>query len=381
MFTFNLPTTWIHGIGAIQKIPGLLQELHCTSPLIVTDRRLIDLEGFSRITRDLADSHMGYEIFGGATKEPTVTGFTEAAAKLDLKKYDAIIAVGGGSVIDTAKGLRVIARFGGVITDYAGFGKIPRPTGIPLIAVPTTSGTGSEVSDGAVFTDEAKKTKFAVGGLYNFPTIAVTDPAMTVSMPPFVTAVSGIDALVHAVESYISKHASTVTELFALEAIRRIGSTIETAFRNGSDIEAREQMQLGATLAMVSTVNAKLGFCHAIAMPLCALYGLPHGQVCGVVLPGVLEYNADVVPKKVEKIARILGMVSQDETYTASLFRQRLQELIDEKLGLKVRLMEHGYTEADNEAIVKGTLGSFQSQNNPRTISPEGIINITESIV
>lgn len=380
MFRFNLPTTWIHGNDSSSEIVKILDELKCDSPLIITDSRLTKIERFISIIQLLKENNVKFRIFSEVDKEPTVSEFTKMVDRIDLKKYDSFIAIGGGSVIDTAKGLRIISSYGGKITDYAGFGKIPGKINIPLIAIPTTAGTGSEVSDGAVFTDEKRKTKFAVGGNANFPTFAITDPKMTLSMPPMVTATTGIDALVHAIESYISKFSNNVTELFAVEAIRRIGNNIALAVKDGNNLEAREQMQTGATLAMISTANAKLGFCHAIAMPLCALYNLPHGIACGIVLPEVLRFNEAAVGNKVRKIAKLLNLISNDEEFDLGTFVEQINNLIND-LGLKTSLLDYGYVESDIKIIEEGTLQSFQSSNNPRTMTPDGIYQVVKSIL
>jgi alcohol dehydrogenase len=266
----------------------------------------------------------------------------------------------------------VIGSFGGHIRDYAGMDKVPSVPPIKVVTVPTTSGTGSEISDGVVLIDEARSTKFLVISKKICPTVALTDPLMTLSMPPRVTACSGADALVHATESYISKGAGPATEVFALRAIELLSRTITAAFQDGSDLELREKMQIGATMAMTAGMNSKLGLCHALAMPLCALYHMPHGQAVGMALPVVLRYNAPSTGKKMDDIFRAMG-------FAESGFEQ-LEALLT-KIGISAKLSAFGFQESHLRIIVDETLGSAQRPTNPRDPMPEDIVEIVRKMV
>jgi alcohol dehydrogenase len=282
------------------------------------------------------------------------------------------VAVGGGSVLDVAKGLAVIGSFGGHIREYAGFDKVPAVPRIKVIAVPTTAGTGSEISDGVVLIDEARNTKFLVISKKICPTAALTDPLMTLSMPPRVTACSGVDALVHATESYISKGAGPATEVFALRAIELLARHIAAVYQNGRDVALREKMQIGATMAMTAGMNSKLGLCHAMAMPLCALYHMPHGQAVGMALPVVLAYNAPVAKAKINRIFKAMGFVGDGF--------QQLETLLTQ-IGLSARLSDFGFKEAHLQTIVEETLNSAQRPTNPRDPTPEDIASIVHQLV
>jgi len=379
---FNFPTSWQHGRGLAANTGSILKDLGCESTLLVTDKLLVDLGVLKPVFASMDGVGIDYTVCDEVTIEPTVNLFESIVGKLDLNTFDSVVAVGGGSVIDVSKGLSVIAAFGGGIREYGGLDKVPGRPDWKIIAIPTTSGTGSEISNGAVFIDESIQSKFPVISMNVCPTVALTDPVMTKSMPPKVTANSGIDALVHAIESYVSKNANVATEPFAIRAIELIGEGLKPAVANGDDMDAREAMQLGSTMAMASTMNAMLGLCHAMAMPLCAIYHMPHGQACGLVLPHVLAFNAGVEKEKVANIFKVMGYIDKEagsDALTRDCY-QKLEDLLSE-IGIAMKLSEHGYQEAHLEKIVTGTLNSVQTQFNPRTPSGEDIVNIVKPII
>lgn len=379
---FDFPTSWRHGIGLAGQTAHFVRELNCRHPLVLTDSLLVRLKVIDPIFASLDSEGIQYGVCDEVTYEPTVDLFENLTRNLDLQSFDLIIAAGGGSVIDVAKGLALVGTFGGHIRDYAGFEKVPGPPGIKTLAVPTTSGTGSEISDGVVLIDEAHDTKFLVISKKICPTLALTDPKMTLSMPPSVTATSGVDALVHATESYISKGASPVTEAFALKAVELIGQNLPGAYRNGEDISIREQMQIGATMAMVAGMNSYLGLCHALAMPLCALYHMPHGHAVGMALRPVLTYNSDVAGAKVAHVLDHMGF-SPKEARTKAGLVEVLEQLDGflAQIGLGARLGEFGFKESHMDTIVQATLASAQRPTNPRDPSAEDIAGIVHDMV
>jgi alcohol dehydrogenase len=362
---FDYPTSWSHGRGLASRAGVVLKQLGCRSPLVLTDDMLLSLGVVEPVLASLREAGMDYTICGDVNYEPTVALFDSIVAKLDLKTFDVVVAVGGGSVLDVSKGLAVIGSFGGHIRDYAGFDKVPGVPPIKVVTVPTTSGTGSEISDGVVLIDEERQTKFLVISKKICPTVALTDPLMTLSMPPRVTAFSGTDALVHATESYISKGAGPASELFALRAIELVG-------RNGQDLDLREKMQIGATMAMSAAMNSKAGLCHALAMPLCALYHMPHGQAVGMALPVVLAYNALVVGAKIDAVFEAMGFA--DDGFA------RLDALLTQ-IGVSARLGDMGFQESHMPTLVNETMNSAQRPPNPRDPTPEDIADIVRRMV
>jgi alcohol dehydrogenase class IV len=379
---FNFPTNWRHGRGIAAETGRILKELGCKKPLLITDRLLLKLEVVRPVLESLNAFNIDYTVCDEVIIEPTVTLFESLVDNIDLRSFDSFLAVGGGSVIDVAKGLAIIAQFGGHIRDYAGIDKVPAPLNRKLVAVPTTAGTGSEISDGTVLTDEALRSKFLVLSTFICPTVAVTDPELTVRMPPEITAHSGVDALTHGIESYLSKDASVVTELFSLKAVKLIGRGLKMAYHNGKMIDARENMQVGSTMAMVAGMNAHMGLCHAMVMPLCALYHMPHGQACGMVLPHVLAYNEEVATEKVADIFSAMGMM-QTKNNDGAWQRASYQTLDDmlQELGISARLRDFGYRDDHLPIIVRETFNSVQCQFNPRKPSKEDIVRIVRKLI
>jgi alcohol dehydrogenase class IV len=380
--TFDFPTSWHHGRGLARKTGSILKSLGCRNTLLVTDKLLVDLGIVEPVMGSLAPSNIDFTLCDEVTVEPTVHLFERLIHKLDLMDFDSVLAVGGGSVIDVAKGLAVIAQFGGHIRDYAGFNKIPEPLSRKIIAVPTTSGTGSEISDGSVLIDEALQSKFLVLSTRICPAVAITDPELTRSMPPKITANSGVDALTHAIESYISKDASVASEPFSLRAIELIGAGLKTAYTHGDDMDARETVQIGSTMAMVAGMNAHMGLGHAMIMPLCALYHIPHGQACGMVLPHVLAFNEPAAKEKVIQIFRAmdyLDMEAGDDAQIAASY-QNLESLLKE-IGIAARLRDFGFKDDHMSTIVQETFNSVQCQFNPRRPSEEDIVRIVKKMI
>jgi alcohol dehydrogenase class IV len=349
---------------------------------VITDQLLVHIGVVGPILASLEASRIEYTLCDEVTKEPTVSLFETLVAELDLKDFDSVLAVGGGSVIDVAKGLAVIAQFGGHIRDYAGFNKIPEPLSRKIIAVPTTAGTGSEISDGSVLIDEALQSKFLVLSTRLCPTVAITDPELTTSMPPKITANSGIDALTHAIESYLSKDASVASEPFSLRAVELIGAGLKRAYSHGDDLDARETVQIGATMAMAAGMNAHMGLCHAMIMPLCALYHIPHGQACGMVLPHVLAYNEPVAKEKVLQIFRAMAFMNKeagDDTPIGESYR-KLDSLL-KQIGIAARLKDFGYKDDHLPTIVQETFNSVQCQFNPQRPDEEDIVRMVKKMI
>jgi alcohol dehydrogenase class IV len=371
--SFDFPTIWRHGRGQAAQAGAVLKQLGCRSPLVLTDKLLLSLGVVEPVLESLRAAGFDYEICDAVNYEPTVALFDSIVADVDLKRFDVVVAVGGGSVLDVAKSLAVISSFGGHIRDYAGFDKVPAVPTMKVVTVPTTSGTGSEISDGSVLIDDERHTKFLVISHKMCATVALTDPLMTLSMPPRVTACSGSDALVHATESYISKGASPATELFTLRAIELLSRTIAAAYDDGTDLDLREKMQIGATMAMTGGMNSKLGLCHALAMPLCALYHMPHGQAVGMALPVVLEYNTPAAGDKIPAIFNAMGFAEGDG------FAQ-LNALLT-RIGISAKLSDFGFQESHMDLIVKETMDSAQCPTNPRDPSAEDVAAIVRRLV
>lgn len=379
---FDLPTSWRHGRGLAAKTGDILEDLGCKRCLALTDEALVQAGIVAPVLGSLAAAGIEYTLCGEVMQEPTVALVDDLAAKLDLIHCDSIVAVGGGSVIDVAKSLAALAQFGGSIRDYAGINRIPAPLTRKVVAIPTTAGTGSEVTDGSALIDEAAQTKFLVLSTLLCPTVAITDPEMTLSLPPAVTAHSGADALTHAIESYLSRDASIATEPFSLKAIALIAQGLPRVYRNGKDLAAREQVQIGATMAMVAGMNAHMGLCHALIMPICGLYHIPHGRACGMTISHVLEFNARTCKDKVADIFKALGFLdpeSENNAVSEDCYA-RLRDFFA-GIGITGSLRDYNYNSEDMPVIVRKTLASVQCRFNPITPSAEDIARIVQRMI
>lgn len=380
--TFDLPTHWLHGIGYAKKVGEILKAKKATRPLVITDKILYELGTTKTVTDALEAAGIKYEVCAEAQTEPRVKDFDALAAKLDLSRFDSIVSVGGGSVIDTAKGLTVIATWGGSILDYDGWNDFPKTPDWPHIAIPTTAGTGSEVSDGGVFLDEIRNTKFIVISKKINPTVALTDPEMSKGMPPKVTAFSGADALSHAIESYLSKNANLATEMFSLKAIGFISKYLPLAYADGNNMEARNAMQMGATMAMIAGSNVYLGLAHSIDMPLGGIFHMPHGQACSMPLPAVLRYNTPATPAKIKTVFKTMNLWD-DKLSEAEAFEQGylgMEKFLND-IGISTHLKDFGYNESEHmDGIIKATLESAQCNTNPRKPTYEDIAGILRNM-
>lgn len=379
---FELPTIWRHGIGLAGSIGEVLKEAGCRKPLLVTDKLLINKGIIEPLFFSLKRSRISYTVCDAVGSEPATALLESISDDVDLSSFDSVIAAGGGSVIDVSKGLAVLGTFGGRVADYYGPDKIPSKPRMKIFAIPTTAGTGSEVSDGFVVIDEERNTKFVVMSRFLRPDLAITDPGMTVSVPPWITACTGIDALIHAIEAYLSIKSNMATDLFALKAIELIAGGLEPAFKDGGDLEMRERMQIGATMAMIAASNTHVGMCHAMNGPICARYHIPHGKACGIVAPAVLEFNSKVVQKKILKIFDVMGFVGADEKDNEAIKRgcEELNRLLG-RLGLLVRLSDLGYQESHLESMVTEVLNSTQIRTNPRQPTREEVEKVYRRII
>nr|MDO8109181.1 iron-containing alcohol dehydrogenase [Candidatus Sigynarchaeota archaeon] len=308
--------------------------------------------------------------------EPTVGEVELVTIAVRQQKYDWVLGIGGGSTIDLAKAVAGLARNEGSAAMYQE-GKDLVNDGIPFIAVPTTAGTGSELTNNAVLINEQKRVKLSIRGDKMMARVAVFDPVLTVSMTPEVTAHTGLDALTQAIESYVSKASNPFTDLLAERAIGIIWDWLYKAWKDGSDIDAREQMLFGNLLSALSFSNAKLGAVHGFAHPIGAIHAIHHGLICGVLLPHVMKFNlAGNIPEVTRKFAVIGAMMKKDAAYAnlsdgdlANIAIENIFTLLS-MMGLPTRLSGLGLKKADIPAIVNDTKGT-SLLNNPRDTTKE----------
>ncbi|UFJ41412.1 iron-containing alcohol dehydrogenase [Brevibacillus humidisoli] len=378
----------VFGIGAIRQLDSVLTRLKAKNILLVTDPGIKQAGIADRVVAILQEADYQVVVYDKAVPEPPVETALECFqfAK-DQMNTDAVIGLGGGSSIDLAKVVALLMAHGGHPLDYFGENLVPGPIA-PLIAIPTTAGTGSEVTSVAVLTDVENNIKVGISDNYLRPAVALLDPELTVGLPPYVTACSGIDALSHAIEAYTAKNfkyiqaegsilfqgSIPISDTLALEAIELIVQNLPLAVHQGSNLEARSNMLLGSLLAGMAFSNAGTAAAHALAYPIGGLVKSPHGEVTGLLLPYVMEFNVEVEPKKMAKIARACGIdpTGASERELALEAPKAILRLL-EVIGLPTRLSQIGIKEDQIPQIAEKALPILRLvRNNPRVPTQQG---------
>jgi alcohol dehydrogenase len=305
-FSVIQPTSIHFGVGMIENLGRIVRDSGGGKVLLVLDPNLESVGLTDKITGPLVKDGIPYEIFSHIDPEPGLKLADEGAEIAGKMGADCVVGVGGGSAMDVAKAIAVLVTNGGKAKDYLGLGKIKKP-GLTKIMVPTTAGTGAEVTFTAVFINEETGSKGGMNGDPLYPDAALLDPALTLTLPPQVTAAPGIDALTHALEAYVSTQSHAVSDMYAWEAMELISANLGQAYANGDNLEARSAMLLGSLLAGKALATAGVGLVHAMAYPLGGMFGIPHGLANAVLLPYVVDYNIVGNPVKFADIAVLLG--------------------------------------------------------------------------
>ena len=378
-----LPRILQVGAGASQEAGTVVKALECQRPLIVTDKMMVQLGYVARIQESLTALGIHSDVFDDTVPEPTVSSIQAGVEMVRDGSYDSIIAIGGGSPIDSAKAISILGKYGGVMRDYK-FPRIVSEPGLPIIAIPTTAGTGSEATRVTIITDETNDEKMLCVGIGFMPTAALVDYELTLSLPARATADTGIDALTHAMEAYVSKKASLYSDTQAIAAMKLLAPNLRRAFHNGSDRDAREAMMLGSTLAGVAFSNASVALVHGMSRPIGAFYHVPHGLSNAMLLPAVTEYSIPAAPERYADCARAMGVADvsdSDEQANAKLMtelyaiNEDLQVPTPEQFGIS---QEHFF--GNLETMAEQAIGSGSPGNNPRVPSADDIIQIYEKL-
>ncbi|EGM70735.1 L-threonine dehydrogenase [Shewanella sp. HN-41] len=304
---FFIPSVNVLGQGAVDDAIGDIKTLGFKHALIVTDKPLVKIGLVGEVAEKLGQNGITSTIYDGVQPNPTVTNVEAGLALLKANQCDFVISLGGGSPHDCAKGIALVATNGGSIKDYEGLDQSAKPQ-LPLVAINTTAGTASEMTRFCIITDEARHIKMAIVDKHTTPLLSVNDPELMLKKTASLTAATGMDALTHAVEAYVSIAANPITDACAIKAIELIQANLVNAVENGQDINAREQMAYAQFLAGMAFNNASLGYVHAMAHQLGGFYDLPHGVCNALLLPHVQEYNAKVVPDRLKDIAKAMGV-------------------------------------------------------------------------
>ena len=369
------------GQGAIQEIVNEIKNRHFKKALVTSTPDLFEFKVATKVTDLLDAAGIDYEIYDGIKPNPTIENVTAGVDACKAAGADVIVAVGGGSPIDTSKAIATIItnpEFADV-RSLEGLAPTKNPC-LPIIAVTTTSGTAAEVTINYVITDVEKNRKFVCVDPHDIPIVAIVDPDMSASMPTGLCAATGMDALVHAVEGYITKGAWELTDMLHLKAIEIIGRSLRSAV--AGDYVGREAMSLGQYIAGMGFSNVGLGIVHSMAHPLSAVYDIPHGKACAMLLTAVLKFNAPATGEKYREIARVMGVPNVDAMDEAT-YRQAaidvIQKLADD-VGIPKSLSEAGVKREDIPFLAESAFNDACTPGNPRDVSLEEIIGIYESI-
>jgi alcohol dehydrogenase class IV len=376
-FSFTGAKKIVFGRESFAGLTEHLAELKVSRPLIVLDRNLAETGFREKIAALLDKADVRYALYDKTEPEPALELADEGTTLALKKKCDGVVGIGGGSAMDLAKAIAVLAANKGKAQDYLGLNKVPGP-GLPKIMIPTTAGTGSEVTFTAVFIRRKLKKKEGINSPYLYPELALLDPDLTISLPPHPTAATGIDALCHAIESYTSVNASPMSELISLEAIGLISDNLRTAVHDGGNIEAREAMLLGSLYAGLGLANAGVTAVHSLSYPLGGKYGVSHGLANTIMLPRVMAFNLPGALEKFVDIAKVMGeIVDGLPLREAAWLAVEAVEALIEDCGIMTTLEELDIPESDFPELAKMAMTVARPlANNPCKMTIEEMVEL-----
>jgi alcohol dehydrogenase len=376
---FFLPTVNLMGAGCLKDAADSIKAQGFTKGLIVTDKILNQIGVVKQVQDLLSERGVSAVVFDGTQPNPTISNVNAGLELLKQNDCDFVISLGGGSPHDCAKGIALVASNGGAIADYEGVDKSAKPM-LPLIAINTTAGTASEMTRFCIITDEARHIKMAIVDKHTTPLISVNDPELMLAKPASLTAATGMDALTHAVEAYVSIAATPITDAVAIKAIELIQAHLRTAVAHGEDIEAREQMAYAQFMAGMAFNNASLGYVHAMAHQLGGFYDLPHGVCNAILLPHVQRYNAQVCPERLRDVAKAMGVnvegMSAEQGADAAI--EAIVQLAKD-VGIPTGIRELGAKLEDIPTLADNALKDACGFTNPKQATHEEISAIFEA--
>ncbi|NPV08759.1 MAG: iron-containing alcohol dehydrogenase [Anaerolineae bacterium] len=377
MKSFHLPVTVVTGDGCIAQLGAQVAPLG-TQALLVCGASARASGTLGRALDSLNQAGVAAEVFDRVRGEPTLQVVAEGIACARGRAADVLVGLGGGSAMDAAKAIAGLAPLAGSPREYLE-GRPLDGDPLPWVAIPTTSGTGAEVTMNAVLIDPDSGTKKSIRGRSWFAQVALVDPTLTLSLPPSVTAYTGADALTQAIESFVSVGAMPVTDALCRDAIRLIGRSLLPAYRDGAQIAYRRDLHYGSLMAGMALANARLGAVHGMAHPLGCHHSLPHGLVCGLLLPYVMEWNLPVAAPRYAEVASLLGLdtAGQSEAQAARAAVDWVRELLTQ-LGIPGRLRDAGVTRIDLEEVARQSMSSSM-EHNPRRMTEEDVVNLLRS--
>jgi len=379
-FRFHVPTRIIFERGGVRSLGGLLAEENVNSAVVITDRGVFSAGCLKGVFASLDEHRIVHETYDGVEQNPTERNVLEALEIIGSGSYDSIIAVGGGSSLDTGKAVLALMKedkpirelYEGVLT-----GKAP----MPLVALPTTAGTGSEVTWSAVITNEEVHVKETIRGEYMYPKIALVDPELTLTLPKHITASTGMDALTHAIEAYICSRAHALSDALAMEASLLIFGHLRNAVRDGSNMSARSAMSIASTLAGMAFSISGLGMVHGMAEPLGGKLNVPHGIANSVLLPYCLNFNRDAVKGKLSVLARLLYLDGHRSDEQSSQALVDSVKALARDVGIPAHLDEMKVTEEQLQALVSDAQVNSCMPANPKEITRKDIDAIYREVL
>jgi alcohol dehydrogenase len=377
LYEYELLTKIIFGVGALQELPFYVEKLGGKKVFLVSDPGLEQAGTVAKVISLLQQTgKVRVDAFTEVEREPDVKTISTATRLAVEFGADLIVGVGGGSALDAAKAVAVMVKNNGKITDYSGLNKVPQK-GIPLICIPTTAGTGSEVTIWTVISEKENDCKVPIGGAMLAPTIAICDPLLTLTLPPLMTAATGFDALSHAMESFVNKATQPFSEALSRESMRLIAKSLRLAVYQGENVEARTEMLIASTMAAMAFNPTRLGLAHALCMPVGGMFKVPHGIANAILLPKVMEFNLGANLEKYKEIAEIFGQRTEGlSLMKAAELSVTAMEKLSSDIGIPSGFREFGITEKALDQIAKEGMTSGNVAVNPREATWEDLKEI-----
>ena len=366
--TFRAPSKFVFGVGALETLGDEARRFGKRAVLVTGRKAMAEAGTTGRAMHILKKAGVEADLFDEVEPEPDVTTVDRLRQVVREHGADSLIGLGGGSAMDAAKVAAGLAHHDEPTRAFLDGAEVTRPV-LPTIAVPSTSGTGGEMTNNGVISDRERQHKASIRHESMVPAVALVDPEITVSCSPEVTAISGVDALVQAIESYVSRNATPLTDAIALQAVEELVKALPAVVTQPENLELRTAAAWGSTMAGLALGNARLGVVHGMAHPIGVRYGVPHGLVCGVLLPPALEFNREAIPEKFETLRRMLG--GDPVGYAQSLLLA---------CGLPMHLKEFGLDPDTFEAMAEESLPSGSTKANPRDVTKDDIIAMLEGI-
>jgi alcohol dehydrogenase len=377
---FQMSRNLVLGNGAIRELPSILKQLKCKKALIVTDKGIVSAGIAARVIDIFREKEIDFDTFDDVEPDPSVETVFKCLEKAEKDHFDVMIGLGGGSSLDIAKVVAVLITNSVDLNSCFGVNNVPG-AGLPTVMIPTTSGTGSEVTPIAILSDKVRNQKKGIVSDFLFPDYALVDPELTISLPPHVTAYTGIDALTHAIEAYTNRFAHPFIDTFAREAILLIGSNLRIAVKEGKNIEARYNMALGSLYGGMCLGSVNTAAVHALAYPLGGMYNVPHGVANSLLLPYVMEVNLTGNMKKFSDIAGIMGENTAELTAEAAA-RKSIDAVrkLSRDTGIISRMRELGVPESAIDPMAESAMKVTRLlNNNPKELSIDDVRQIYQN--